>query len=151
MKKDYKKWHPLKKKINNADDARPFFHEREIWFCYLGENVGFGQDGVGDDFLRPIIVVRKFNNEIFWGLPLTKKEKKSPYYFAFPFAAGTSVAILSQIRLIDAHRLSYHIGEIAEINFAQLKKRLKEPFAMSRFPFIPPPCGEVGPKPFVKV
>ncbi len=97
---------------------RPFFHEREIWFCHLGVNVGFEQNGLGDDFLRPIIIFRKFNNEIFWGIPLTKKSKNTKYYFTFSFSKrGENTAILSQIRLIDARRLSYHIGEISEIDF----------------------------------
>jgi len=64
MEKNYKNWHKKKTKINNEKE-RPYFHEREIWFCNLGLNIGFEQDGVGEDFLRPIIIIRKFNNEIF--------------------------------------------------------------------------------------
>jgi len=89
--------------------------------------VGFEQDGFGDDFLRPIVIFRKFNNEIFWGIPLTKKEKNNTeYYFTFSFSErGKNTAILSQIRLIDARRLSYHIGEISEIDYRALKDKLK--------------------------
>lgn len=126
MKKDYKKWHPIKTRINNIEEKRPFFHEREIWFCYLGENVGFEQDGRGNDFLRPVIILRKFNNEIFWGIPLTRTDKKSKYYYAFTFhPSGPSTAVLSQIRLIDARRLSRKIGDISEQDYAELTKRLK--------------------------
>ncbi len=84
MKKDFKKWHNKKSKVDEVKQ-RPFFHEREIWFSNLGLNVGFEQDGTGKDFLRPVVIVRKFNNEIFWGVPLTKKMKKLPYYFSFLF------------------------------------------------------------------
>jgi mRNA interferase MazF len=132
MKKDYKKWSPLKKRINNTEGKRPFFHEREIWFCHLGENVGFEQDGRGEDFLRPVIILRKFNNEIFWAIPLTKakvgrqrNKKAEKYYFSFSFAEGvTSVAILSQIRLVDAKRLRYQGGEISAVDFQSLKEKL---------------------------
>ena len=75
MKKDYTKWHKIKTDINNAE-KRVFFHEREIWFCYVGANVGFEQDGNKEEYLRPVLVVRKFNNEVFWGIPLTKSEKR---------------------------------------------------------------------------
>lgn len=44
MKKDYKKWMENKAKINN-EKVRPFFHEREIWFSSIGENIGYEQDG----------------------------------------------------------------------------------------------------------
>jgi len=125
MEKDFKKWHKDKEIIHN-ERPRLFFHEREIWFCRLGVNVGFEQDGFGDDFLRPTIIFRKFNNEIFWGIPLTKKEKDKKYYFAFSFPErGKNTAILSQIRLIDAKRLAYHIGEISKEDFEVLKNKFK--------------------------
>lgn len=133
MFKDYKKWHAKKAQINGL--ARPpFFHEREIWFCYLGANIGFEQDGSKEEFLRPILIIRKFNNEIFWGVPLTKAQKRpkretDKYYYSFSFLPDiTSVAILSQIRLTDAKRLSRHIGAMQENNFTELIKKLKDLF-----------------------
>jgi len=131
MQKDFKKWHQKKEKINDAPES-PFFHEREIWFCHLGANVGFEQDGRGDDFLRPVVVIRKFNNEIFWAIPLTKAGKKikrqaEKYYLPFTFVEGIkSVAILSQIRLIDARRLARHIGIMDEGTFQELTRKLKD-------------------------
>lgn len=64
MSKNFQKWHDKKSQIDDIKE-RPFFHEREVWFCHLGANIGFEQDGKGEDFLRPILVVRKFNNEVF--------------------------------------------------------------------------------------
>ena len=130
MKKDFQKWHTKKESINGIAQ-RPFFHQREIWFCYLGANVGFEQDGQGEDFLRPIVIVRKFNNEVFWAVPLTKSNKQhkdtaEAYYYAFSFVPGLpSVAILSQIRLIDARRLGRLIGIMTEADFENLKQKLK--------------------------
>lgn len=127
MNKDYKTWTPIKKVLHNQDGARPGFHEREIWYCYLGENVGFEQDGKGEYFLRPIVVIRKFNNEIFWAIPLTSVIKKSPFYFTITQSdIKKSSAILSQIRLMDAKRLSHTIGEVDQEEFEELKKKLKD-------------------------
>ena len=131
MQKDYRNWHTKKRQVNDIEQ-RPFFHEREIWFCHLGENVGSEQDGKGEDFLRPIVIIRKFNKEIFWAVPLTKSKKqvtgtKAKYYFEFSFKKDvTSVAILSQIRLVDARRLDYTVGKIKEEGFKKLKEKLKE-------------------------
>src|SRR6266566_1019469 len=47
MPKDFAKWHTRKSEIDQRE-PRVFFHEREIWFCHLGANVGFEQDGKGD-------------------------------------------------------------------------------------------------------
>jgi len=126
MPKDYSKWHLLKQKVNNSFEKRPFFHEREIWYCHLGENVGSEQDGKGESFLRPIAILRKFNNEIFWAIPLTSALKDSKYYYVISFGAGNkSSAILSQIRLVDAKRLSHKIGFVTKDEFALLIKKLK--------------------------
>lgn len=127
MFKDYGKWHSLKQITNNSQEKRPFFHEREIWYCHLGENIGFEQDGKGASFLRPVVILRKFNNEIFWAIPLTSTLKDSKYYYVISFGDGNkSSAILSQIRLVDAKRLSHKIGFITKDEFVLLTKKLKD-------------------------
>src|SRR3989344_1157595 len=124
-KKDFNSWNERKKQLDSIL-KRPFFHEREIWFCHLGANIGFEQDGRGKEYLRPIAIARQFNNEVFWAIPLSKTKKKNLYYFDFSFKKGPiSVAILSQIKLLDAKRLSHHVGEISRADFAKLKEKLK--------------------------
>ena len=125
--KSYKKWHRQKQKVEN-ERPRVFFSEREIWFCYLGENVGFEQDGRGEEFLRPIVALKKFNNEVFWAVPLTRTRKKNKYYFPFLFGDGKeiSVAILSQIRLVDAKRLKYKIGDMKPADFETIKSKIRQ-------------------------
>ncbi|MFA5838555.1 MAG: type II toxin-antitoxin system PemK/MazF family toxin [Candidatus Paceibacterota bacterium] len=61
----------------------------------------------------------------------TKKEKVKNEItiktFNFSFLKGIeSSAILSQIKLIDAKRLSRHVGNISEDDFSKLKQKLKE-------------------------
>jgi mRNA interferase MazF len=72
MEKDFDHWNRIKKQVNDDAAARVFFHPREMWFAHLGINLGFEQDGCGTEFLRPVLVVRKFNNQVFWALPLTE-------------------------------------------------------------------------------
>ena len=123
--KDFNTWNSKKILINDKRNS-PFFHQREIWFCSLGLNVGFEQDGKGNDFQRPVVIIKKFNNEVFWAIPLSKTKRRGKYYFDFPFDSNTtSVAILSQIRLIDARRLSRKIGDLDEVNFQTLIEKLK--------------------------
>jgi len=127
MKKDFLKWHH-KKEFLHEEKTRPYFHEGETWFCSLGFNVGFEQDGKGEHFLRPVIIVKKFNQEIFLGIPLTKHIKKGKYYFPFKLNNQISAAILSQIRLIDGKRLNYKIGNLDKEDFKEIKKRLAQLF-----------------------
>ncbi len=131
MNKDYKKWIHTKVILNNSDKKQLFFHEREVWYCHLGENIGFEQDGAGELFLRPIVIIRKFNNSIFWIIPLTRTNKNTSFYFQFYIETNNekqekkSTAILSQIRLTDAKRLRRHIGYINKKDFLELKQNLK--------------------------
>ena len=127
MKKDFQIWHDKKSMVDQIE-RRPFFHEGEIWWCTLGANIGFEQDGGGKDYLRPVIVYKKFNNEIFWAIPLTHTDKKTKYYFQLTKNgnAQTSTAILSQIRLIDARRLSHKLEDnVSKEDFASLTKKFK--------------------------
>ncbi len=134
MEKDFDTWSEVKKTVHNKPE-RVFFHPREIWFAHIGVNVGFEQDGRGNESLRPILVLRKFNNEVFWAIPLTRQEKpRNPYYARFSYAPfpeitgaalEDSVCILSQLRLVDAKRLKYKIGTVHEEEFEALKQKIR--------------------------
>lgn len=122
MQKEFDTWNEKKKRIHDKR-LTVHFHEREVWFCALGVNIGYEQDGSGADLLRPVVIVRKFNNNIFIGFPLTKTKKGGPYYYPFTFIEGhESVAVLSQIRLIDAKRLRYKKGVVSGKVFKEMKK-----------------------------
>ncbi len=122
----FSSWH-IKKTHIDEYKARPFFHEREIWFSSLGKNVGYEQDGKGEDFIRPVVIVKKFNNQVFWAIPLTTRPKEGKYYFSFNIVGrGLNVAILSQIRLVDAKRLQYKIGTLEHQDFVAIKQKLKD-------------------------
>jgi mRNA interferase MazF len=125
-KKDYSIWHTEKSAVEE-NKIRPGFYEREVWFCIMGTNIGYEQDGRGDKFLRPVVVIKKFNNEVLWAVPLTTKEKQGKYYSSFTLGeAGVSTAILSQLRLIDAKRLEYKIGNMSKDDFKILKTKLTQ-------------------------
>ncbi|KKT20934.1 MAG: hypothetical protein UW04_C0016G0004 [Parcubacteria group bacterium GW2011_GWB1_43_8] len=120
MKKDFKKWHDAKTEINKSS-KRLFFHEREVWWCSIGVNVGFEQDGKGEYFARPVIVFKKFNNEVFWGIPLSTKIKTGRFYIPVEIGDGVPrVAIISQLRLIDGKRLYQKLGVIKVENYKSL-------------------------------
>ncbi|PJF32835.1 MAG: hypothetical protein CUN57_03820, partial [Phototrophicales bacterium] len=65
MQKDFDNWN-VKKKSIHTDDKAPFCHEREVWWCSLGVNVGFEQDGTGKNYDRPVVILRSFNKNVFF-------------------------------------------------------------------------------------
>lgn len=122
--KDYSLWHERKTWLNN-EKPRVFFHEREVWWSSIGMNVGFEQDGKGNKFLRPIVIFKKFNNQVFWAVPLTTKLKSGKFYL--PVDIGDNInrsAILSQLRLMDAKRLLTKFGFISTQNYIEMKKAI---------------------------
>lgn len=122
MQKDFQKWHKKKEALDNIS-VRVFFHEREVWWCSVGINVGFEQDGRGEDFARPILIFKKFNNEVFWATPLSTKIKKGKFYVPIDLGDDIQrVAIISQLRLIDAKRLADKISTISTENYRLIQK-----------------------------
>ena len=124
-KKDFDKWNNLKKITDNIENKKTF-HEREIWFIRIGENIGFEQNGKGKEFLRPVIIYKKFSKNVFLGIPLTKAEKEGKFYSVFTFKRKYSNAILSQIRLFDSKRLKYKVGKMSVGDYNRVKRKLIE-------------------------
>src|SRR3989338_7959928 len=123
MKKDYNEWHKKKTNIEHSSEKRVFFHEREVWWCSLGANVGFEQDGKGIKFARPVLVFKKFNKEVFWALPISTRIKKGKFYESLDLHDDIPrVAIISQLRLIDGKRLIDKIGVISNANYKDMQK-----------------------------
>jgi mRNA interferase MazF len=77
-----------------------FPKEGEVWMCSLGKNIGYEQNGSGESFLRPIMIIKKFNNHMFWTIALSTKQKRFDFYFNYTDPNGLKVAgILAQMKL----------------------------------------------------
>lgn len=74
LSKNFDKWNEIKKKLDVSERSVEF-NEREIWWCSIGINVGSEQHSQTEDFSRPVLVIRKFTRDIFWGIPLTTRIK----------------------------------------------------------------------------
>ena len=130
MKKIIKRflgWIKIKEKIH-TEKFPPTFEEREIWWAILGENIGHEENGRGDDFIRPFVVIRKFNKELLFGIPCSSIMKENKYYFKIVVQAGNfkTSAMLSQARTISSKRLLKVVDKIGEESFGELKRALSE-------------------------
>ena len=140
MQKDFDGWNGVKKGLHTRKDTdNLYFSERDVWWCSLGVNIGFEQDGKGESSQRPVLVLRKFNQYVMLVLPLTTKMKPdNKYYVSFSSPDGINrSAIISQIRLIDIRRLNEHMFMLDKKTFALIKKATLEVIA-DRFFEHPP-------------
>lgn len=111
MAKDFAQWHKLKTRLDERKRI-PIFHEGEIWWCSLGINVGVEADGKNLYFERPVLVVRKFNSEMLWALPLTSKMKRGRFYYSMSINGIVETVILSQIKTLSSKRLQRPFGKV---------------------------------------
>ena len=99
-------WFKIKPHLDDLT-TYPKFQEGDVWWCHIGENVGHEECGKGSKFLRPIIVLKKFNNRIFFGIPTSSKLKDSPFYRPLVVKGIRVSALMSQMKLFDVKRLLY--------------------------------------------
>lgn len=138
-KKDFDAWNNEKKSINQLNKNKVFFHEREIWRCKVGVNVGFEIDGK-KDFLRPVLILKKLSRDTFIGAPLTKKDKdiiKEKGIETLYFKLGEikdnktnkprdDLVSLQQIRIFDKKRLISKKYRLKKTVFNEIKKRIRK-------------------------
>ena len=123
--KRFDEWSEVKIRTESKKEII-FFKEREIYWANIGENIGFEQDGKGKDFMRPILIFRKYNNRLFLGIPLSTQLKEGSFFFNFQFiSVKESCALLVQARTYDVKRLDRKIGMINKNDFTLLEIKMK--------------------------
>lgn len=129
MNKEYSEWHDKKKVLNEREDMDTiFFREKEVWWTALGVNIGFEQDGKGEEFRRPILILKKFNKYAVLAVPLTTKIKEGNKYYVPCSIVDDSIprtAIISQIRLIDTKRFIDKLGVADKDSYTKIKNAIK--------------------------
>ena len=121
----YLHWVKQKFNINNLE-RNIQIKEGEVYWCSLGLNVGDEENGKGAGYRRPILVLKKFNNNIFLGVPLSTKNKNNKYYTKVTLKDTVQSAMISQIRIIDTKRLSDKIGYIKKEDLASVKSNISK-------------------------
>ena len=104
------------KKININEQHRnvKYIAEGQVFWCSLGENIGYEQNGKGVYFRRPVLIVKKFNNNLFWGVPMSTVIKDNKYYVSVTLQNVKQSALISQVRVLDSKRLDEFVGYVSK-------------------------------------
>lgn len=121
-KKDFDGWNIVKQKLNNSNFLPPFFMEREVWWVSTGTNIGNEIDGKSESFVRPVLIIKKFNRYLFFGIPLSTKIKQSQYYLEIYFLNKYVSALLSQVRCFSSKRILNKMGKLDMETFTTIKE-----------------------------
>lgn len=121
----FDKWNIKKKEVHSKVETLVDPREGEVWWCILGKNVGREQNGSAGDFSRPVLILKKFNQEMMWVIPLTTKQKQVAHYYNFVSPAGEKVAaIISQLKLISCRRLKRRMYDMSKGDINAIKLAL---------------------------
>jgi len=127
MQKEFDKWNIVKKKTDK--EAPRLYTVREIWWCRFGVNIGTEQDGKGDWFVRPCVILRGFGPNACLVVPLTTSSREHPLRIPVGLIEGLDAsANLSQIRVLDTRRLEEKIGFLNIGLFSDLRKAARKLF-----------------------
>lgn len=103
-----------------------YFKERDVFWASIGINIGYEQDGKGEIFSRPVLIVKKYGKNIFFGILLSTQIKEGSFFFSFDLNLQKSNALLVQGRTYDSKRLENKIGKISQEDFIKLKIKFRE-------------------------
>jgi mRNA interferase MazF len=118
MEKDFDGWNREKKIVDRKEIKRSlFFHEKEVWWCSTGINVGVEVYGKNHNFERPMLILKKFNRDMFWALPLTTKDKIDLFHYKINRSSVSSSVVISQIKTMSSKRLLRKLGALSDIDF----------------------------------
>ena len=125
MKKDFDNWNIKKKEIN--EKVGVFCHERELWWCTFGLNVGYEQDGSDTEYRRPALILKNLSKETCFAIPLTTSKNIHKYRPSIGLVGNKEAcALLSQMRVIDTKRLVKKIGSLDRGIFEGIRKTVKD-------------------------
>ena len=103
-----------------------YFREGEVWWTSLGANIGHEQDGKNQNFERPILILKKFNQYALWAIPLTSQIKEGNiYYHQYELGGQKYAAVLTQLRLISSKRLLRKIHVFPAADYEQIRTKIR--------------------------
>jgi len=126
MGKDFDSWNKKKIVLNNRESS-PYCHEREIWWCTLGVNIGSEQDGSDIEYRRPVLVLKGLSKQTCLVIPLTTSTHAHKLRPSIGLVEDEHAhALLSQMRVIDTKRLVRKIGSLDKLIFDDIRKTVKD-------------------------
>jgi len=128
----FDRWNAVKKKAHIAKSGVGF-KERDIFWMRLGQNIGSEEFGKGNEFQRPVVIVKKLTRELFFGVPLSSVLKDGSYFYTFSYSDKRgrnrkNCAMLLQLRAFDRKRLMGRIGMMPQEDFDTLLGKIGELF-----------------------
>lgn len=130
MQDEFDTWNEQKREIDRSTFDRkhgqPLPKQRGVWMCRFGKKIGVEMNGGGSNFSRPALVIKRFNHEQYWVVPLSTRQKPLDFYLNFTEKSGQPAsAVLSQMRLVSVKRMKRFMYTMPEETFDEVRTRLR--------------------------
>lgn len=103
-----------------------YFKERQIWWASIGQNIGSEENGKHGNFERPMLIFKKFNKDVFLGMPISTSIKIGAYRYVFVRNEQQFCLNVSQMRVLSSKRLLRLVGHISPADFNAVMAMYKE-------------------------
>ena len=134
MDEKFDKWNEVKKRTHKKDN-KVGFKEREIFWLRLGQNIGDEEFGKGNEFQRPVLIIKKLTSNIFFGVPLTSTLKNNDYFHTIEYKTKKGLmknsAMILQLKAFDKKRLMSRIGMLNKNSFNEILEKIYKLFIPS--------------------
>ncbi len=120
--KEYDEWNTIKKHLNDTH-RKVFAHDREIWWCSLGINIGTETDGKHENFNRPVLILKRFTEDMILVAPITSRIISNRFHIPISINSGKhkSSGKWAEIREISPKRLMRKIDTLPNSVFKVVK------------------------------
>ena len=124
MQKDFDKWNKKKKALEIRSE-KFLFKTGDIWWCSVGINVGTESCGKGENYQRPVLVLKKLSGDSFIGIPLSTKIKTGSWFVDIAIHGEKRYTLLYQIRMFHTNRFQRRLATLDDNDFARVKEKLE--------------------------
>jgi mRNA-degrading endonuclease toxin of MazEF toxin-antitoxin module len=125
--KDFDGWDTQKKRLHYDSKTHGYYHEREIWWCTLGVNLGDEYDGKSSEYRRPVLILKGLSATTCLVVPLTSSQLRHHFRIQIGIVNGkTATAVITQLKVIDTKRLTKRICYLETSLFELVRKSAKD-------------------------
>lgn len=120
---EFEQWNKVKILTQNRS-RQPYYKERQIWWCRIGQNIGKEMNGKNEYFTRPVLILKRVSGELLVCLPLTHTLREDEYNTSFYFEHDLHCVNINQIRSLDSKRLTEKVGTISKPLYIKIMGKL---------------------------
>ncbi|MEA1920556.1 MAG: type II toxin-antitoxin system PemK/MazF family toxin [Campylobacterota bacterium] len=126
----FDEWNEVKK-VAQIKERRLDIKPREIFWAKIGQNIGDEEYGKGQNFTRPVIVIRQLSRDLFLGVPTTTTLKDNDYFHLFEYSNKQrgdiqNSAMILQLKVFSKKRLMNKIGTINKNDFEEILTKARK-------------------------